>query len=285
MGAVKIAGNVTGSGGSSGQVYTNSSLTSVTIGGDLQGGASSFSGQISADGVMGTVMIAGDVIGGSASGGGNLDGSGFVRAKRIGTLTIGGSLVAGTDTSTGLIFLNNGAIRVIDDIGIATIGNIIGNVTNPAVISARGQAVQTTTDLAIGTLTVKGRVEFAQILAGFNHVLGFGVNADAQIGQVTVGGDWIASSLVAGAIATNGFFGDGDDVAIAGGNAAIVSKIASLTIGGQAMGTVGGADHFGIVAENVGAVKIGGTPLVLNTGNGNDDLLVGITGDFKVNEI
>lgn len=51
------------------------------------------------------------------------------------------------------------------------------------------------------------------------------------------------------------------------------------------VGTVDGADHFGIVAENIGPVKIGGTPLALLLGNSNDDFLAGIPGDFKVNEI
>ena len=42
---------------------------------------------------------------------------------------------------------------------------------------------------------------------------------------------------------------------------------------------------IGIVAEIVGAVKIGGTPLVLTSGAGNDDFTIGITGDFRVNKI
>ena len=82
--------------------------------------------------------------------------------------------------------------------------------------------------------------------------------------------------------------GNGDDAKMSGGvtdSAGISSKIASVTIGGQALGTVGGADFFGIVAENVGAVKIGGTPLVLTLGISNDDFFVGITGDFKVREV
>lgn len=282
MGTVKITGNVIGGGANSGQVSTNSTLASVTIGGDLIGGAGSQSGRIFSQLAMGAAKITGNVIGGGAAAG-DLQRSGSIQAKRLSTLTIGGSLIAGFDNTAGS-FVDNGAIRVADDIGSMTIGNIIGNATNPAIISARGKAVQTTTDLAIGSLTVLGRVEFAQILAGFDLV-GVGVNADAQIGNVFVGGDWIASNLVAGAIATNGKFGDADDAKIAGGNAAIASRITSLTIAGQALGTVGGADHFGIVAESVGAVRIGGTPLVLALANSTDDFFVGITGDLKVNEV
>ena len=127
------------------------------------------------------------------------------------------------------------AIRADDDLGTVLIkGSIVGNSNNPAVIAARGQSVPTATDLAIGSLTVKGRVEFAQILGGFD-VSNAGVNADAQIGSVTVGGDWIASSLVAGAIAGNGFFGDTGDAKIVDPNddPLVFSKIGSLTIAGQ----------------------------------------------------
>ena len=65
----------------------------------------------------------------------------------------------------------------------------------------------------------------------------------------------------------------------------ITSLITSLTIAGQALGILGSTNSSGIVAEQVGAVKIGGTPLVLHAGNGNDDILIGITGNFRVNEI
>ena len=282
--SLAIGGSVIGgAGGNSGLIFSNGAITNLAIGGNLIGGAGDPSGLIFSNGAITSLKIGGDLIGGSAAGTDNLRNSGSIEAQRIGTLTIGGSLTAGTDTTSGT-FSTNGAIRVSDDIGSVTIGNIVGNATNPAIISARGRAVPTTTDLAIGKLTVKGRVEFAQILAGYDTT-GAPVNADAQIGPVIVVGDWIASSLVAGAIATNGLFGDADDAAIAGGNPTIASKITSLTIGGQALGTVGGADHFGIVAQSIGIVKIGGTTMPTAVGFGNDDFFVGITSDFKINEI
>ncbi|WP_020474975.1 hypothetical protein [Zavarzinella formosa] len=143
-------------------------------------------------------------------------------------------------------------------------------------------------DLAIGRLTIKGRVEFAQILAGVD-VSGTATNADAQIGPVSILGDWIATVIAAGAVSTNAFFGDGDDVKISGAGvkdvATVSSKITSLSIGGQAIGTLGGTDFFGVVAENVGSLKIGGVAIPLVAGNSNDDHFLGITGDFKINEI
>ena len=109
-------------------------------------------------------------------------------------------------------------------------------------------------------------------------------------GTVTVGGDWIASSLAAGAAAgANGYFGNGDDGKVTGtvvkDVAGLRSRIASVAIGGQALGTTAVGDHFGIVAEEVAAVTIGGTALVLAAGPDNDNLLIGLTADFRVNEI
>lgn len=291
MGAVQIKGNVQGGAGeSTGGILSASTLTSVTIGGSLIGGPFSDSGAIRSLAALGALRIAGNIQGGSAAAG-DLERTGYVEAQRIGTLVIGGSLIAGVNNTVGT-FQNNGAIRVADDIGKARIGNLIGNSTNPVILSARGRAAPSaTTDLAIGKLTVKGRVDFAQILAGFDP-LGSAANADAQIGPVVVGGDWIASSIVAGALpGDDGFFGNDDlneGKMTAPGvkdEASVSSRIASLTIGGQALGTQGGADHFGMVAERVGALSIGGTIIPLSAGNSNDDYLVGITGDFKVNEV
>jgi hypothetical protein len=283
--SVRVAGDVYG------EIFSNDTLGSVLVGGSLLGLSVPRTGFVESNGAIGEVRIGGDVVGGSASGNASLESTGAIVGKRLASLSIGGSLIAGIDNTTGT-FRDNGAIRADNDIGNLLIkGSIIGNSTNPAIISARGKAVATATaDLAIGKLTVRGRVEFAQILAGVD-VSGVARNADAQIGSVYVGGDWIASNLVAGAVAgADGKFGTADDAKMSGASVkdevGINSRIASVTIGGQVLGTVSGSDHFGIVAEQIGAVKIGGTPLALTAGIGNDDIPLGITGDFfRINEI
>jgi hypothetical protein len=159
------------------------------------------------------------------------------------------------------------------------------------IISALGDINPTATShVAIASLTVGGRVESALIQAGVDLTGSSGRNADAQIGAVTVGGDWIASSIAAGATqGTDLYFGDGDDTKFSGfgvnDNSQILSKIVSVTIGGQVLGTGTIGDHFGIVAETVGSVTVGGTRLLLSPGPHNDNLAVGITGDFTVHEI
>ena len=73
-----------------------------------------------------------------------------------------------------------------------------------------------------------------------------------QIGKVTIGGDWIASDLVAGVSNGGDGFGNANDVLITepddtqpGGSPTIIASIAKIVIKGQASGTVGGSDHYG----------------------------------------
>jgi hypothetical protein len=149
-----------------------------------------------------------------------------------------------------------------------------------------------TTDVAIKSVTVNGRVEFARILAGYTFDLS-PVNADAQIGSVTVGGDWIASSIAAGVVDGGNGFGNSLDAKISDANDApnVVSKISSIVIKGQALGTSGGTDSFGFVAEQLGKFSVGGTLVVLTPGAHNDTsltdplLAVGTTGDLRLLEV
>src|SRR5205814_1477886 len=112
--------------------------------------------------------------------------------------------------------------------------------------------------IAIGSVTIGGRVEFANILAGYDLDL-VPTNGDAQIGPVKVGGDWIASNLVAGVqntASTNTSFGNGNDAAIPDENPATIATITSISIGGYIYGTplsANSGDHFGFVAQKIGS--------------------------------
>jgi hypothetical protein len=324
MGSVKIAGDVVGGGGaSSGEIYVNDGLASVIIGGSLIGtsalvcmgdlgnvaigrdvegtiscgqassiviGGSLEEGGIHAVNSIQSLTIDGDILGGSASGSDQLTDSGYIQADQIVALTVGGSIVAGTNSTTGT-FLDNGAIRVAHDFGkIAIKGSLEGNSTNPVIISAMGSENPTsTTDTAIGSITVGGSVDFTDIAAGVD-VNGDAADANAQIGNVLVDGDWIASSIAAGV--TPGFdtyYGTLLDKIMSGPNVkdvpTVISKINSVTIEGEAMGTYGGFDYYGIVAQEVGSVKIGNVKLPLKSGADNDVIPIGITQDFDVREV
>ena len=308
MGAVKIGHDVQGGSGSfSGRIGSAGTLAGVSIGGSLIGGSSTFiSGEIFSFGDMGAVKISHDFIGGSITGSASLDRSGVIKSSgRISSVTIGGSIISGIDASSGALTFN-ATIRAGNDIGSLTVkGSLIGHGdtgtgASPVVISARGQAIPlpagATTDLAMGKISIGGRVEFANILAGYNTSLG-AANGDAQIGSVKVGGDWAASNLVAGAKnlgtddavggpganADNVNYGDSHDLSIGVGNANILAKIASITIAGQVFGTplsVNMNDHFGFVAEQIGSIKVGGNNLVLPANN--TPLAIGETGDVSI---
>src|SRR5262249_44784716 len=151
----------------------------------------------------------------------------------------------------------NGAVIGYLDIGSVTIrGDMVGSAANPAVISAGGHFMSTGgPDLAIRSVTVKGRVEHGLILAGVDPITPYAyqpVDADAQIGSVTVGGDWIASSIAAGAVAGAAGFGSPDDTKMSGqgvrDDPTVSSEIRSITIGGKVTGSDSAGDHFGFVA-------------------------------------
>jgi hypothetical protein len=63
-------------------------------------------------------------------------------------------------------------------------------------------------------------------------------------------------------------------------------RVASIVIR-SATGTEGGTDHFGIVAEEIAALKFGGTKLTLTSGPRNDlaGIPLGSSGDMTVREV
>jgi hypothetical protein len=287
MGNVLIGGSVTGRADNSGQVYSGGTIGNVLIGGSITGGAGFASGLVFSNGAMGNVRIGGDLIGGSITGADSLDGSGAVISDgRIASATIGGSLIAGVDASIGAL-TKSGAIIAGDDIGPIRIGgSILGNSTNPARIIARGKEVKPATgfDVAIASLTVRGDVRFAGILAGFDDDQN-PANADASIGRVIVGRDWVASDLVAGAQdAGAAGFGAGD-VLQAAGDTGLVARIAGITIWGTVTSSFPILDRFGFVAEQIDALRFGSTVFSLDPGPSNDDAAIPFTFGVRLLEV
>jgi len=293
-----------GSAQKTGFIDTAGALVSATISGSVIGGTGTQSGEIYSGGAMGAVKIGGNLTGGSISGTtSTLDSSGLIisNAGNIASVGIGGSVISGTDTSSVGLLTKNASIRAAQEIGSLTVGgSLIGNpdggtglAASPVVISAVGQASPAAgKDVAIGNISIGGRVDDALILAGYSTALAVS-NADAQIGPVKVSGDWIASDLVAGAensdfpsnaLAPN--FGNASDASIGGGTAGFISKIASITIGGEVFGTpvsVNSTDNFGFVAQGISAVKIGGIAITIAAGN--NPQAVGETGDVDIHVI
>ena len=181
-------------------------------------------------------------------------------------------------------------------------GDVVGaSLAAPAIISAFGQKTSPAAgvDTAIASLTVGGRIEFARILAGYGTD-GTPLDADASIGAVKVGTDWIASTLLAGTGAgVDGYEGTADDVKLSGAGvrdaADLFATIASVTIKGQCYGTVATTDTFGIVAEQIGKAKIGTAklPFVFGARTTGDTFYAAATGlgatgelsDFAIFEV
>ncbi len=290
---VKVQGNVSGGSGEQSGSVNARNVTTFTIGGSLIGGSGDSSGSIDIFSAT-TLSIGGNIQGGSASGAATLTYSGSVKANRIQNLLVGGSVIAGVDNTTG-VFKRNGAIYVYSDIGSATIkGSLRGNSTHNVTISAFGSVSPTATaDVAIGNLTVNRRVEYTEILAGLSPTGKF--NADAQIGTITIDGDWYASSISAGVGAgLDSRYGTSDDVKYTAADvkdvATVSSKIGNLTIKGRAFGTTALGDNFGVVAENFGIININGNNIPLTAGNNNDDFFMGLNSqmlgaDSRLNEI
>jgi hypothetical protein len=292
MGGIAIAGNFHGGNGTgAGRIFGLGDIASIRIGGSLVGGRFDSTGEIRANGVLGALRIKGSLIGGDPRTNNSLEGAGYVQAERIDSVQVGGSIIAGRNNNADPVthFLKkSGTIRSQTSIGrLDVLGSLIGNSTNPVIVSAYGAPNPVAPkDVAIGSIKVGGRVEWTSILAGYDTDLN-AVNADAQIGAVTVGHDWIASNLVAGAFDEDGDgFGIGDVlINEADDDPEIQARIGSVVIGGQALGTVGGADQFGIVAELIGSCKIGGLLIPLTAGPNNDDIALGTTGDLRLVEL
>ncbi len=182
-------------------------------------------------------------------------------AAGIGSLTVGGDIRSG-DFSV-LVDAGVGALGLLS-VG----GSVVGSAAQPVRINVFGQLAEPAggLDLALATMKVGGSVESLLLVAG-NAGSG---NADAAIGSISVGGDWIGSSVIAGAFAgTDGKFGTADDVKNSGArdNADLFSTISSFTVKGQALGTATSTtDMFGMVAERIGKAKVGGRTFAFTKG-------------------
>jgi hypothetical protein len=292
MGTIHVLTDVVGGAGAdSGLIVAlGGDIAGVNIDGSLIGGTAHITGAIGSVGTIDSVQIGGNLTGANLTGANSLDSSGIIHAQRIVSISIGGSLIAGTNNGLGTL-THDGCIYADEDIGTITVAHdVIGNSTNPVIISAAQQAVPTAfADVALHNLIVHGSVTDAFVLAGYDFN-GNGVDADASINNIAVDGNWTTSSVEAGTgPGLDGRIGTNDDVNLSGAgvkdNPNLHSIIGSITIGGQVAGTAGGTDHFGFVADEIAALSVDGTVYNLNPGPYNDDIPLGSTDDFDAHEI
>ncbi len=255
-------------------------ITTLNIAGNFNGGLGKFSASIHTDGGIKTLTLT-SVRGGTGNNSASIQtGSGLFSNGNISALRILGALAIaesapGTNTTTLTIGGSLSALTIGGGINGATIhtGDELGKLTVTgdilaATFTARGKAKPTpTSDVAIGSIIVSGSVTDTRFLAGYSTSAN-AINPDAQIGNVSVGGNWTASDLVAGVIAGGniGFGGELDTKAPGTDNPAIYSRIASILISGSATGSIGQSHSF--TAQLISKAKINGITLSLdNTPN------------------
>lgn len=286
-----------GEGDFSGAISAYGKITTVKLLGNLDGGAGDYSGGIFSydrvdgdnllPGDIGTVTITGQMTGDTGVGSGTIQADG-----NIGTLTVTNSIVGGTGVDSGSVIAGLGLANPGDITSVKIMGDLKQAATTPgagsATIAAGGKLLSLAVKGSVSgasiyagdllqTLTVGGSVSDSSFMAGYN-IDGVGYNPDAQIGTVKVTGSWTASNLVAGVIeGADAGFGNALDVKATGeDNAAIVSKIASVIIGGAVSGASG--ENFGFVAQIVAKVKVGTQTFVLDKLANSQTYEVGGTG-------
>ena len=159
-----------------------------------------------------------------------------------------GLFEAGTLTISGL--MRRGLVNVANSGAIISIGEM--------------RESRITVGDTIDSVTIIGDMFDSAIIAGADLGLdtlfgGTGLDADrvstGHIGNVSIGGDFIESDLVAGLLrGPDGFFGTGDD-SIAEGR----STIGSISIGGIALGSNLGSESFRITATGgIESVQVDG---------------------------
>jgi hypothetical protein len=308
-GKVTIGGSlIGGSGNSSGYIQVGAGLASLTLGGSILGSSGQFSGAVQSFSGLGTITIGGSQMGGNGAASASL-----FTAGSIGKISIKGDQVGGNGEASGLIFANGGSSNIASvtiggdarggnaafsggiaaggTLGPVVIkGDVIGTAERAYTIRGSGP-LEGTKSIAITSLKVGGDFERAIILAGYGQN-NTPTNGHAQIGAISIGGDWIASSVTAGLLANSaGFFGNGGEVFIplpaAPALDGVVASIASITIKGRAVGSQETGDFFGIVAEQIGAATVGGVKLSLIAGKSNDlaGIKLGPTPDFIIREV
>ncbi|MEA3212589.1 MAG: large repetitive protein [Chthoniobacter sp.] len=229
-------------------------------------------------GRIGQIQIRGDIDGGA--GGAE---AGLIRSTgNVGPVTVKGSMIGGANFSGLIAGGNLGPVLIGHDLMSA-------DAMRPVLISALGNPGGSDQSqlTAIASVEVLGNVAGARILAGYAYVPGplpalVGMNPDAGIHTIDVGGTWSASSVAAGvADATTDGFGR-NDVLIAGDTTPnLFARIARITIKGPAIGSAGGTDHYGITAQRLLKLQ---TPAIVPTFSNtapDDVLLDGTNKDFR----
>ena len=283
IGKLKVLGNVLNFAASIG-VGQNAGLKKMTVGGTMLGS------EFAVGENFGALRVKGDMTDTSFTVGSNIQKVTVDQEMSGSSFVVGGALQSaifkgGMKQSHFNAGEALGTVIVAGDVEASSLragsfvnNFVIGGSLVDSTLSAPGvlQPADASKAKAFSIIGIEGNVVRSQILAGYDQA-GAAVNGDAGLGKIVITGNLEASSIVAGASAGgDGFFGTSDDGLVAGGNA-VVARIASITVKGSVLGSAAPGDHFGIVSEELGSLKISGALIALAIGASND--LAGITID------
>lgn len=179
VGTVTIIGDMVGGAAQfSGSLYVKeSTIGTVKVGGSLRGGSGANSGMIFGDFAATTVTVGGSLLGSSGLF------SGSVTAGKLTNITVGGDLLGGTQNFTGTIFGYNFTGKV------TVKGSLFGSAAEGAgsIVTIR-PTTPTTTDGLMGTVFVGGN-----LVGGAGKNSGSVASAN-KINAITVGGSFYGSS-------------------------------------------------------------------------------------------
>ena len=277
VGSFKVGGDFKGgSSGGAGYVFASGDIGSIDIKGGMVGGAGFSTGTIQTLGNIGKVTIGGDIQGSTGNRSGAIFAYGLhtTTAHGIAGITIKGSLRGGAGGLSGMIY-SYGAVPTFSAGNILGGFIVTGGIAKLAVVHDVVSAEIVTGFTITSTLNDTG---FTNPTSSPNAV----ARPTAGFGKVTVGGNWVASSIAADVSSgTDGFYGTTDDRL---GYASTVAAIQSIVIKGTVTGSSGTGDNYGFVAKTIGSFRaLNSTPQLAV--NGVDIFSIGATGDVSLREV
>lgn len=190
------------------------------------------------------------------------------------------SFIAGSLGSLKVATNVDGVRVLVGKIGTAKVAGDVNDST--FFISGDSAATSNAEALALKSFKVGGDFDHSEIRGG----VFLSGNPDVQLGRIAIGGDLIASNIIAGITAgKDTLYATDDDALFSGGSPAIASRIASVVVKGQAIGSVEAGGRFAIEAEQIGSVKVGATKIALNKAGKDQFVPVGGTSDFFAHEL
>jgi len=238
MKQIFIGGNVLGSSGEQSGSIRGSAGTRAVIKGSLSGSSGKYSGSV----IAASIVVGKDVTGGDGLLSGSIGNfSSTASENSPTTITIGGSLFGGAGQLSGLLYAD-----IVKSVSVG--GDVSGSMTQPVQIAGRS---------AIGTVRIGQTMRQATVRVGYGGGFGDYASGDeasaSTIGAVTIGGNFVESSIVAGAAPGPLGFGVGDTTQ----EGSTKCTIGSIRIGGSVMEDTA-LTSYGIVGRSIKSLSIAG---------------------------